>query len=173
MPVALVSVLCAHGRAEGHGTGDCSIARGFTVQCMYIVQYIDIVQLVRVHEMCARRAVGAAVYVCTLQYMCMYVPAVPGALQKFFLRSAKGAASKYSCTGPQIGRCDIARHTRTRCQFCRYDKCKSIGMLLPGAPLPFFTTHYSHRSRVFSSQLVECCCTYEVYPYGPYGPYMP
>ena len=82
--------------------------------------------------------------------MCSYIASVQqegsgcsGAVvvQKFFLRSAKGAASKYSCTGPASSRCEITRNTRTRCQYCRYDKCKSIGMLLPGAPRPPSHTH--------------------------------
>ncbi|CAF0776353.1 unnamed protein product, partial [Brachionus calyciflorus] len=48
------------------------------------------------------------------------------ACKKFFLRSINGEDAKYKCIRNQD--CVIVRTTRTQCQFCRFQKCKEVGM---------------------------------------------
>jgi hypothetical protein len=48
------------------------------------------------------------------------------ACKKFFLRSINGEDSKYKCIRNRD--CVILRSTRTQCQYCRFKKCKEVGM---------------------------------------------
>lgn len=48
------------------------------------------------------------------------------ACKKFYLRSINGEDSKYKCM--REGNCIIQRTTRTQCQYCRFKKCKEVGM---------------------------------------------
>ncbi|CAF2073407.1 unnamed protein product [Rotaria magnacalcarata] len=48
------------------------------------------------------------------------------ACKKFFLRSINGEDQKYKCVRNKD--CIITRNTRTQCQYCRFQKCKIIGM---------------------------------------------
>lgn len=48
------------------------------------------------------------------------------ACKKFFLRSINGEDAKYKCLRNQD--CVIVRTTRTQCQYCRFQKCKEVGM---------------------------------------------
>ena len=50
--------------------------------------------------------------------------------QKFFLRSINGEDAKYKCLRNQD--CVIVRTTRTQCQYCRFQKCKEVGMTING-----------------------------------------
>lgn len=52
------------------------------------------------------------------------------ACKKFFLRSINGEDSKYKCVRNKD--CVIDRATRTQCQFCRFKKCKEVGMTING-----------------------------------------
>ena len=52
------------------------------------------------------------------------------ACKKFFLRSINGEDAKYRCVRNQ--ECVIVRTTRTQCQFCRFQKCKEVGMTNSG-----------------------------------------
>ncbi len=51
-------------------------------------------------------------------------------VKKFFLRSINGEDAKYKCVRNKD--CIIARATRTQCQYCRYKKCKEVGMTING-----------------------------------------
>nr|CDS27504.1 nuclear receptor 2DBD gamma [Hymenolepis microstoma] len=54
------------------------------------------------------------------------------ACKKFFIRSSKNENfAKYSCS--KVNACEVSKDTRTHCQRCRFYKCLSIGMVLPGA----------------------------------------
>ncbi|CAF3409410.1 unnamed protein product [Rotaria sp. Silwood1] len=48
------------------------------------------------------------------------------ACKKFFLRSINGEDQKYKCVRNKD--CIITRNNRTQCQYCRFQKCKTIGM---------------------------------------------
>jgi hypothetical protein len=48
------------------------------------------------------------------------------ACKKFFLRSINGEDAKYKCIRNKD--CVIVRTTRTQCQYCRFQKCKEVGM---------------------------------------------
>ncbi|CAF0931697.1 unnamed protein product [Didymodactylos carnosus] len=48
------------------------------------------------------------------------------ACKKFFLRSINGEDQKYKCVRNKD--CIITRNTRTQCQYCRFQKCKMVGM---------------------------------------------
>ncbi|CAF1622127.1 unnamed protein product, partial [Adineta ricciae] len=48
------------------------------------------------------------------------------ACKKFFLRSINGEDLKYKCVRSKD--CVITRNTRTQCQYCRFQKCKFVGM---------------------------------------------
>ncbi|CAF1352745.1 unnamed protein product [Adineta steineri] len=48
------------------------------------------------------------------------------ACKKFFLRSINGEDQKYKCVKNKD--CMITRNTRTQCQYCRFQKCRIIGM---------------------------------------------
>ncbi|CAF0776371.1 unnamed protein product [Brachionus calyciflorus] len=50
------------------------------------------------------------------------------ACKKFFLRSINGEDAKYKCIRNKD--CVIVRTTRTQCQFCRFQKCKEVGMTI-------------------------------------------
>lgn len=50
--------------------------------------------------------------------------------KKFFLRSINGEDAKYKCIRNQD--CVIVRSTRTQCQYCRFQKCKEVGMTING-----------------------------------------
>lgn len=52
------------------------------------------------------------------------------ACKKFFLRSVHGEHLKYKCIREK--NCLITRTTRTQCQYCRYEKCVTVGMNLTG-----------------------------------------
>ena len=52
------------------------------------------------------------------------------ACKKFFLRSINGEDSKYKCVRNRD--CVIDRATRTQCQYCRFKKCKEVGMTING-----------------------------------------
>ena len=51
-------------------------------------------------------------------------------LQKFYLRCLKSGCTSYQCAKQQD--CTITRETRSHCQYCRYQKCISLGMYKPG-----------------------------------------
>ncbi len=51
-------------------------------------------------------------------------------MKKFFLRSINGEDSKYKCIRNKD--CVIVRTTRTQCQYCRFKKCKEVGMTING-----------------------------------------
>ncbi|XP_070577174.1 uncharacterized protein [Ptychodera flava] len=57
------------------------------------------------------------------------------ACKKFFIRSTKpdksGNCVKYTCTKDK--KCVINKQTRTQCQYCRLQKCSSVGMARKGA----------------------------------------
>ncbi|KAL3318402.1 hypothetical protein Ciccas_002941 [Cichlidogyrus casuarinus] len=54
------------------------------------------------------------------------------ACKKFFVRSSKtDNFAKYSC--PKNNNCVVNKDNRTHCQKCRFVKCLSVGMMLPGA----------------------------------------
>lgn len=46
--------------------------------------------------------------------------------KKFFIRSTKTDQAKYKCVRNRD--CLIVRATRTQCQYCRFQKCKEVGM---------------------------------------------
>ncbi|KAI0979373.1 hypothetical protein GJ496_003114, partial [Pomphorhynchus laevis] len=48
------------------------------------------------------------------------------ACKKFFLRSIHGEHKKYKCARNKD--CTVTRNTRTQCQYCRFNKCLSVGM---------------------------------------------
>ena len=50
------------------------------------------------------------------------------ACKKFFLRSINGEDVKYKCLRNK--ECVIMRTTRTQCQYCRFQKCKEVGMTI-------------------------------------------
>ncbi|CAF1146014.1 unnamed protein product [Adineta steineri] len=54
------------------------------------------------------------------------------ACKKFFLRSINGEDLKYKCVRNK--ECMITRNTRTQCQYCRFQKCKLIGMTVKEGP---------------------------------------
>ena len=56
-------------------------------------------------------------------------------MKKFFLRSINGEDSKYKCLRNQD--CVIVRATRTQCQYCRFQKCKEVGMTNNGIFIRF------------------------------------
>ncbi|UJR30567.1 hypothetical protein I4U23_018096 [Adineta vaga] len=55
------------------------------------------------------------------------------ACKKFFLRSINGEDLKYKCVRNKD--CLITRNTRTQCQYCRFQKCKSVGMTVKGSEI--------------------------------------
>ena len=49
------------------------------------------------------------------------------ACKKFFLRSVNsGEEAKYKCARNRL--CVIVRSTRNQCQYCRFQRCKQVGM---------------------------------------------
>lgn len=63
------------------------------------------------------------------------------ACKKFYARVSRQSNLNYRCSDKArlgvIGRCDISRLTRTSCPYCRYQKCLTIGMELPGKIIGF------------------------------------
>ena len=65
------------------------------------------------------------------------------ACKSFFRRSIR-ANARYACRGSRS--CTIEKHTRNRCQYCRLQKCVSMGMRKEGR----------HRVHHFSSLVKSC-----------------
>lgn len=61
------------------------------------------------------------------------------ACKKFFLRSLT-EDGKYKCVKNK--NCLINRETRTQCQYCRYKKCKEVGMTNSGINCNFLKNTY-------------------------------
>lgn len=57
------------------------------------------------------------------------------ACKSFFRRSIR-ANARYACRGNR--NCAIEKHTRNRCQYCRLQKCASMGMRKEGATMIIF-----------------------------------
>ncbi|KAK2152599.1 hypothetical protein LSH36_323g02024 [Paralvinella palmiformis] len=52
------------------------------------------------------------------------------ACKKFYLRCLKNDQNLLTC--PKSQRCEINKENRSHCQYCRYQKCISLGMYRPG-----------------------------------------
>ncbi|XP_070577168.1 nuclear receptor subfamily 1 group D member 2-like [Ptychodera flava] len=76
------------------------------------------------------------------------------ACKKFFIRSTKpdqsGQCVEYAC--PKDKSCVINKQTRTQCQYCRFQKCLSVGMARKGA-----RTAESESSPIYAKILCQVC----------------
>ena len=95
------------------------------------------------------------------------------ACKSFFRRSVR-ASARYACRGNR--NCAIEKHTRNRCQYCRLQKCSSMGMRKEGGSVfdvllffPYILLHTNICARVLINlthchSLFTCSCSRGAYP---------